>query len=108
LFEGYLTEHGFRLLSPKEITQQLTMNGFVTKQIKRDGINQRRILGLKQVEVTEVTEVTDISTQNIHEKRNESSVTSVTSVTHRGKPTNINDVKSKSPQETEVKTNETT
>ncbi|GAG57354.1 unnamed protein product, partial [marine sediment metagenome] len=77
----FLNERGFRELSPKAITQQLILNGYEVKQINRDGINGKRILGIKKKKVTDVIDVTGNPTHSLYGKQNETSVTSVTSVT---------------------------
>ena len=80
-FLVYLEDHGFRELTPKTINQQLQLNGFEVKQIKRGGVNRRRILGIKSKKVTEVTKVTENHFHFPCIKQTQSSVTSVTCVT---------------------------
>jgi len=92
VFEDFLQEKGFRGLSPRAITQQLNLNGFEVKQIKKLGINKKYILGLKERKVTEVTEVTDIIVHSPCVIPVETSVTSVTSVTDPPKEINKNDI----------------
>jgi len=60
----FLTEGGFRIMSPKEITRRLIDNGYEIKQINRDGINRKRILGVKRRIVSVVSVVSENPTQN--------------------------------------------
>ena len=87
-FLSFLDESGFRELSAKAITQQLVLTGLEVKPLKRNGVSQRYILGIKNKKVTEVTEVTGHSVENIHENLNETPVTSVTRVTATAKEEN--------------------
>ena len=60
----FLTEGGFRIMSPKEITRRLVDNGYEIKQINRDGINRKRILRVKRRIVSDVSDVSGNPTQN--------------------------------------------
>jgi P4 family phage/plasmid primase-like protien len=85
----FLAEHGFRELSPKAITQQLKINGFEIKQIKRGNIDRKRILGIKRKVSSHTSDTSGNPTHIIHGKQNEISDVS-----------DVSDVKSKSLQET--------
>jgi len=80
-FIGFLSDHGFRELSPKAISQQLVNNhGFSIKQLNKAEKNGRYILGLTR-KITDVTDVTGNSTHSLQEEQVKLSVTSDTSVT---------------------------
>jgi len=63
-FAGFLSEHGFRIMSPKEVTRGLNDNGYEIKQINRKGINRKRILGVKRRNVSDVSDVSENPIQN--------------------------------------------
>jgi hypothetical protein len=85
----FLAEHVFRELSPKAITQQLKINGFEIKQIKRGDVDRKRILGIKRKVISDTLDISVNPTRIIRKSQNEISDVN-----------DVSDVKSKSPQET--------